>query len=435
MPAIDTLPSEILVIIFEEAQFISAFHRLVPFELVCSHVCSRWRSIALEAPSLWSTIVAAECKPIDKLVTYLERSKAYPLHIRFDYTHEGREEHVQSIIAFSKILPNLHRSITLRMRMSEKMFVLFHEECLARLHAPLLTHLSISVVEDSPIDRSDKLSIGMGLGGLPSLSLVHLSGFKPLQCCFPSLSTVTILHLHQTGDSDYPSLTYPQLCQIINASPLLEKLSLHGEVLTSWNPPLSGSLEAKNLRSLTIKFMPVPSFLFYLFTILEAPKLHELSLMSISDTDMDPVSANALTLRTFPSVSQLLLEAPRLTMRMLSRFCKIVPYITELTIRGGMTVEMEMFLRQSKRWARLHTIELLGSTHLVKWPALNAILDARILGQNPLKVVRVPNVSEKRKAQGKVEVRVVENEVGYPPWWIGLEREPWWMGDDQDWRE
>jgi len=54
-----------------------------------------------------------------------------------------------------------------------------------------------------------------------------------------------------------------------------------------------------------------------------------------------------------------------------------------------------------------------------------------------VRVVRVPTVSDKQKAsvQGKVEVRVVGKEVGYPPWWIGLEREPWWLGDDQDWRE
>src|SRR5262249_38123366 len=157
---------------------------------------------------------------------------------------------------------------------------------------------------------------------------------------------------------DYPSLTFSEFRQIVHAAPMLEKLSIHGELITEWES--LSAVEATNLRSLTLKFIPVPSFLFTLFTALDAPQLHELCLISISDMDMNPMGSS-----TFPSVRQLLLEAPRFTVRILPRFCQIVPNVAELTVRGGMTVELESFLRQAKGWRELHTLELLGSSQRV----------------------------------------------------------------------
>lgn len=57
-----------------------------PFEILVSHVCKHWRTVAVETPSLWTTIDVSydERPPYERINAYLERSKSLPLHIRVD---------------------------------------------------------------------------------------------------------------------------------------------------------------------------------------------------------------------------------------------------------------------------------------------------------------------------------------------------------------
>ncbi|VDC00005.1 unnamed protein product [Peniophora sp. CBMAI 1063] len=58
----------------------------VPFEIVASHTCQRWRDIALITPNLWTYVDFSEGSDFGRSKTYLERSRDAPLDIIIDCT-------------------------------------------------------------------------------------------------------------------------------------------------------------------------------------------------------------------------------------------------------------------------------------------------------------------------------------------------------------
>ncbi|KAI0044403.1 hypothetical protein FA95DRAFT_1562273 [Auriscalpium vulgare] len=58
----------------------------LPFQVLVSHVCRRWRDIALQTPTLWTSIDFSEGPPFEKSRAYIERSKECLLDIELDCT-------------------------------------------------------------------------------------------------------------------------------------------------------------------------------------------------------------------------------------------------------------------------------------------------------------------------------------------------------------
>lgn len=56
----------------------------LPFQVLASHVCHHWREIAIESPSLWTTLTFSEGAPFEKSKTWIQRSKGLPLDIHID---------------------------------------------------------------------------------------------------------------------------------------------------------------------------------------------------------------------------------------------------------------------------------------------------------------------------------------------------------------
>ncbi|KIO33659.1 hypothetical protein M407DRAFT_17618 [Tulasnella calospora MUT 4182] len=54
---------------------------LCQFTSTITQTCRWWRQVALETPRLWSTLILSDTTPLEKLETWLARSKAAPLHI------------------------------------------------------------------------------------------------------------------------------------------------------------------------------------------------------------------------------------------------------------------------------------------------------------------------------------------------------------------
>lgn len=99
---VNALPNELLSYIFtlgsgaeeqggnddvddEEEEEESSARRL-PFKVLVSHVCRRWRVVAIETSMLWTFLDFAEGPPFDKSRTWLERSKGCLLDIELDCT-------------------------------------------------------------------------------------------------------------------------------------------------------------------------------------------------------------------------------------------------------------------------------------------------------------------------------------------------------------
>ena len=114
---VSNLPIEILCQIFEAAQDASRIHRGFehPFvEVIISHVCRAWRSVALSFPPLWSTFRQycicdqAYYQLGNRLDVYMERSSSQLLDFYFHLRYSTRSRGLFKFILEST-LPHVAR--------------------------------------------------------------------------------------------------------------------------------------------------------------------------------------------------------------------------------------------------------------------------------------------------------------------------------------
>nr|GAT50125.1 fatty acid hydroxylase [Mycena chlorophos] len=89
---LDRLPNELLTAIFLFAIDHDHDDPLTTTPTTLSHVCRRWRQIALDSGSLWTSLVftyPTSPSQMSRILTYLSRSKNYPLDILLDVRDEG----------------------------------------------------------------------------------------------------------------------------------------------------------------------------------------------------------------------------------------------------------------------------------------------------------------------------------------------------------
>ncbi|VDC02417.1 unnamed protein product [Peniophora sp. CBMAI 1063] len=103
---VHTLPAELLADIFQlgqdaHAELHEEIHadvdeddedEFMPFEILASHVCKRWRDVALGTPSLWVYVDFGEGPPFERSIAYLERSREAPLEVVIDCTSDSDDE-------------------------------------------------------------------------------------------------------------------------------------------------------------------------------------------------------------------------------------------------------------------------------------------------------------------------------------------------------
>jgi hypothetical protein len=70
----------------DEEDSMDEHRKRLPFKVLVSHVCRRWRTVAIETSTLWTYLDFAEGPPFDKSRTWLERSKGCLLDIELDCT-------------------------------------------------------------------------------------------------------------------------------------------------------------------------------------------------------------------------------------------------------------------------------------------------------------------------------------------------------------
>lgn len=76
----------------EEEDSTNEHGRRLPFKVLVSHVCRRWRTVAIETSTLWTFLNFAEGPPFDKSRTWLQRSKGCLLDIELDCTVDEDED-------------------------------------------------------------------------------------------------------------------------------------------------------------------------------------------------------------------------------------------------------------------------------------------------------------------------------------------------------
>ncbi|KAH8118774.1 hypothetical protein DFH11DRAFT_1569237 [Phellopilus nigrolimitatus] len=155
---IESLPNEVLAIIAEY----SCYHDSRE-SVRLSHICRRFRTLALDIPALWTSVSPTDI--LDETKAFLERSKFAGLHIRFS-RKAGQVFHESFHHEFlAAILPHAHRwhSFSLYLQYDAAgeeilCFLKFMSITCGRLELPTLKELSIQcdehLFEDRPALRT-----------------------------------------------------------------------------------------------------------------------------------------------------------------------------------------------------------------------------------------------------------------------------------------
>ncbi|KAI9443199.1 hypothetical protein H4582DRAFT_2072275 [Lactarius indigo] len=100
---VNNLPNELLSSIFTLEEEEEEHGPRLPFHVLVSHVCRRWRGVVIGIPTLWTYLDFAEGPPFDKSQAWLERSKDQPLDIELDY--DGSEDQADSSLEHDLVAP------------------------------------------------------------------------------------------------------------------------------------------------------------------------------------------------------------------------------------------------------------------------------------------------------------------------------------------
>ncbi|OCH86387.1 hypothetical protein OBBRIDRAFT_242419 [Obba rivulosa] len=214
----------------------------IEFEILVSHVCQRWRGIALDTPALWSTIDFDEEEPFPKAKTYLERSKGAPLVISVDCSETDEDEDDEKSGVENRelerwkkiselIIPHVAHWRTFELIVSD--YRLMHH-ALSQLgrcpSAPMLEGLLLyhhddnDDVEEFPYPHLREQNFVLFNGNTPKLSHVVLWGVHLNWAKSTFLRNLINFELHYHAFDVRPS--YRDFARILKDSPDLKVLSL-----------------------------------------------------------------------------------------------------------------------------------------------------------------------------------------------------------------
>ena len=312
---IGRLPNELLSYIFLLIVSDPAENHLCT--LTISHVCLKWREVALSNGALWARIVLTF--PISKRKlscanTWLSRSNISPLDILLDVRdpewgwkeddHKFRLEHMQSIMQM--LIAHVGRWQIVEMRAdtwSPICTFLWHSR--GAKAAPVLEKLSLSrcnayftsrdqTFQSASLRRPIKLFGDIALGRLREVSLVGVH----IDWSDPPLKNLTHLILQYHAHDVMPTLE--QFQRILIACPTLRHLSVIG-----WGPILNGSESSEGQEPIILGLPILTRFSFgfmdteyatRLLSLLDFPCLTQFKLEDVSKLvdPLDPLDISPL---------------------------------------------------------------------------------------------------------------------------------------------
>ena len=277
-----------------------------PLQVLVSHICRRWRSLALHTPELWTAFTFRKQLRLDKAKAYISRSGGSPLRIsvdcQFPYQDQSEEGDIQehdecrikqsclSLEDLSQILdlldPETFRLQEFSFRANTYNYV---HLLLARLQkmpaAQLLESFQIYLNRDqddhgTPSPSDGSLGYLPFQGQVPNLKEVTLCGVPIDWDSATFLRGLRRLGLENLSTDIRPS--YPTFAQTLKASPELEALSL-SRAGPSWPDGASEEIWSRellimpSLKELSLKYHD-PSYASALIRRVHLPNLKKLSL-------------------------------------------------------------------------------------------------------------------------------------------------------------
>ena len=351
----------------EESSLCSALSLSANMEITISHVCSHWRTVALNYPRLWVNIHLTPHTTPGELSAYVKRSKDCPVNVNL---HLGDSD-------IGSLEAELLITIVQRWR---KLVVEFHGQIrsdmflahLHRLEAPSLAHFSVNVnahhhLELMSRSMNDPLP-QIFAGGTPALSFLRL-GCHAMSFYRPPLTTITTLHLDQTS---HLPISYALFRRLVTSSPLLSNLSIYGDMIDADRWPSGSTIELPALRSLRIYGRSGFIYCGLLLSI-SAPNLESLILKGVLHHDLDEL-CDSPQMPKFPALQSLTFCDFECTDSTYRRLFHAFPAITHFTtlhssrstprvvrlIGGkGFNAGLASTSEVHPPWPELHTLTLL----------------------------------------------------------------------------
>ncbi|KAF8917103.1 hypothetical protein CPB85DRAFT_1215632 [Mucidula mucida] len=289
----------------------SVFEPEPPFQVLVSHVCSRWRQVSVNEPSLWTVLKFNVGYSPDAIKNFIERSKGLPLDIVIDasasgehyHDHDDGDEEVYEVTAagttlarhlskddttviFDTIIPLAQRWRLFDMQTSEYETMFYAMNRLKEVpSAPLLETLQLYQYDD----QSEELEVGtftpaefrepvlLFNGNAPKLSALGLWGVHiDWDASLSFLSGLHDIELAYHFNDVRPS--FATFAAMLQASPELKTLSLCGSgpaaPTKEWG---SDPISVPSLTDLVLAQHDV-EYIVTLFPLLHLPNVRHLAL-------------------------------------------------------------------------------------------------------------------------------------------------------------
>lgn len=243
------LPNETLCAIFDEGRRVITA-REGSWLMSVSHVCRRWRDVAIHTPFLWTNIYfgfrSRSPKALEYIQTCLERSRNCPLNIKLRFGDNGRAQEQKEALDrlcshLDVIIPHTNRWRTLDVH-------LHHSRSLPILldrlpsQVAILKHIRIEL-EDHVVEPFDCIVFSKGA---PMLESVELHRISYLSCGLP-LFHLTSLVLTRSGTVLIPA----EFRMVLTTPSCLRELSLLGDTVSPGIGPWA-SIQLPHLTTLTL---------------------------------------------------------------------------------------------------------------------------------------------------------------------------------------
>ncbi|KAF7974979.1 hypothetical protein HWV62_10725 [Athelia sp. TMB] len=330
------LPNEVLAMIFEAGMDLGGGPQ-IDFGRIASHVSHRWRSIAVNAPRLWTQIryirepLVAKSKSskfrshttlppnLNKAITYLSRSGMAPIDICIKNVKE------------QDMMPEFLQSIADHIGHCRSLCVLNTEKDAFPQILKYASHCAAPILESLSV-----LSGPLGNGfpdtlfprGALCLRTVALDDLDALPSFLPAIASVRQLQFSKFQIKDHESYG-----NIRNAFMALHSLS-HLKLGTYGIPPPDlAPIELPRLRCLELDFRTYPTSFRNTIGLINAPVLNCISVAGwvIGHRDLPEL---AMPETICPSVCHLKINGALAATRGFDLMAKLFPNVEQLTLRG-----------------------------------------------------------------------------------------------------